>query len=139
MEVKTKTPSGVTFKVAGTRDDRSSLITGDIEAKYSLPKKGLVFTQTWTTANILRAQLELDNQIAEGLKIDVTSSLAPEKGERTALITSTYKQPGIHSRVFLDVFKVSRPSPPFSVFPHTSWLGKSSDLYLFSQGAYGHS
>ncbi|KAF8321968.1 voltage-dependent ion-selective channel [Cantharellus anzutake] len=105
LEVKTKTPSGVTFKVAGTRDARSSLITGDIEAKYAVPKKGLTFTKTWTTANVLRAQLELENQIAEGLKIDVTSSLAPEKGDRTALITTIYKQPGVHSRAFLDVFK----------------------------------
>jgi len=105
LEVKTRTPSNVTFKVAGTRDSRSSLINGDIEAKYVDNKKGLVITQAWTTSNILRTQLELENQVAKGLKFDITSILLPEKGQKSALVNAVYKQPGVHSRAFVDVFK----------------------------------
>ncbi|CCO29143.1 putative mitochondrial outer membrane protein porin [Rhizoctonia solani AG-1 IB] len=54
LEVKTKTPSGPVFKVAGTRDNKSAVINGDVEAKYADPKNGLVITQAWTTANVLR-------------------------------------------------------------------------------------
>ncbi|KAF9517198.1 hypothetical protein BS47DRAFT_543906 [Hydnum rufescens UP504] len=105
LEVKTKTASNVTFKVAGNQDSRTSVIFGDIEAKYTDNKKGLVFTQTWNTSNILRAQLELENQIAKGLKLDVTSSLDPVKGGKNTLFNAIYKQPGVHSRAVLDVFK----------------------------------
>lgn len=107
LEVKTKTPSGVTFKVAGNRDARSSFIAGDLEAKYSDFKKGLTYTQSWSTANAVRAQLELENNFAKGLKLDVTGLLVPDKGAKSAVINATYKQPGLHSRALLDVYKVS--------------------------------
>ena len=129
LEVKTKTPSNVTFKVqpsylslrlkvrtekspcicvkvAGQRDSKTTHIAGDIEAKYLDPKNGLTFTQAWTTSNVLRTQVELDNQIAKGLKLDLTTSLLPDKGHKSALLNAVYKQPGLHSRAFLDVFKV---------------------------------
>lgn len=129
LEVKTKTPSNVTFKVqpsclsfrfqvrtesfpciylkvTGQRDSKTSHINGDIEAKYVDSKNGLTFTQAWTTSNILRTEVELDNQIAKGLKLDLTTSLLPDKGHKSALLNAVYKQPGLHSRAFLDVFKV---------------------------------
>ncbi|KAG6827179.1 hypothetical protein H0H92_012889 [Tricholoma furcatifolium] len=105
LEVKTKAPSGVAFKVAGSRAVGSDLIHGDLEAKWAERKHGLTVTQTWTTSNILRSQVELDNTIAQGLKVDVATSLLPEKGAKTALLTSIYKQSGFHTRGVLDLFK----------------------------------
>jgi voltage-dependent anion channel protein 2 len=105
LEVKTVTPSATTFKVAGLRDTKSSAISGDIEAKYANKKNGLVFTQTWTTSNVLRSQVELDNYVAKGLKLDLSTALLPDKGQKSALVTAAYKQPGLHGRAFLDVFK----------------------------------
>jgi voltage-dependent anion channel protein 2 len=109
--VKTKTPSGVTFKVEGTRDWKSSVFPASLEAKYADYKKGITFTQSWNTANALRAQLELENQFAKGLKLDVSGSLVPDKGAGTksALVSALYKQPGLHTRAFLDVFRVCSP------------------------------
>jgi voltage-dependent anion channel protein 2 len=63
-------------------------------------------TQSWTTANILKNQVELDNLIVKGLKFDLVSSLSPEKGTKTAHLNTAYKQSGLHSRASLDVFKV---------------------------------
>lgn len=105
LEVKTNTPSNVAFKVGGTRDSKSAAITGDLEGKYVDRKHGLVFTQAWTTSNILRTQVELENQIAKGLKLDLNAALTPDSGSKSALFTTTYKQPGLHSRAFLDLFK----------------------------------
>jgi len=104
LEVKTKTPSGVTFKVAGNRDAKAA-INGDIETKYTDKAHGLTFTQAWTTANVLRTQVEIENQIAKGLKLDLATALLPEKGQKSALLNATYKQPGLHTRAFLDLFK----------------------------------
>jgi voltage-dependent anion channel protein 2 len=110
LEVKTVTPSATTFKVAGVRDTKSAAITGDIEAKYFNKANGLVFTQAWTTSNILRSQVELENYVAKGLKLDLTTTLLPDKGQKGAIVAATYKQPGLHSRAFLDVFKVCPPT-----------------------------
>jgi voltage-dependent anion channel protein 2 len=105
LEVKTQTPSGVAFKVQGTRDSKTDLITGDIEGKWVDKVHGLTLTQTWTTSNILRNQVEVDNLIAKGLKLDLATTLNPDKGAKTAVLNAAYKQSGLHTRAVLDVFK----------------------------------
>ncbi|KAJ7451588.1 eukaryotic porin/Tom40 [Mycena latifolia] len=105
LEVKTKTPSGVTFKAAGNRASHSSVIVGDLETKMVEKKHGLTFTTNWTTANVLKGQVEVENQIAKGLKVDLATSLSPAKGAKTAILNAVYKQSGFHSRASLDVFK----------------------------------
>jgi voltage-dependent anion channel protein 2 len=105
LEVKTNTPSGVSFKVAGSRDPRTDSINGDIEAKWSDRKHGLTVTQAWTTSNVLRSVVEVENQIAKGLKVDLNTSLFPEKGAKAAVVNTTYKQSGVHTRAVLDLFK----------------------------------
>lgn len=105
LDVKTATSSGVSFKVALTRDAKAA-INGDLETKYNLKHHGLTLTQTWTTTNVLRTQVELENQIAKGLKFDLATALLPDKGSKSALLTAIYKQPGLHTRAFLDIFKV---------------------------------
>ncbi|KAI0712472.1 voltage-dependent ion-selective channel [Earliella scabrosa] len=105
LEVKTATPSNVLFKVGGVRDTKSTLIAGDIEAKFFNKPHGLTFTQTWTTSNILKTQVEIDNQIAKGVKLELATALTPDTGAKSALFTTTYKQPGLHTRAFLDIFK----------------------------------
>ena len=62
---QTRAPNNVQFKVAGARDDKSNAIAGDIEAKYT-PAQGVILTQTWTTTNVLKTQVELENQLAKG-------------------------------------------------------------------------
>ena len=109
LEVKTQTPSNVAFKVQGSRDFKSNVINGDIEGKWTDKVHGLTLTQTWTTSNILRNQIELDNLIAKGLKLDLSTSLSPDKGSKTAVLNTVYKQSGLHTRASLDVFKVRQP------------------------------
>ena len=115
LEVKTSTPSNVTFKVEGSRDSKTSHVTGNLEGKYSDKVHGLTITQAWTTHNALRTQIELENQIAKGLKLDTTTTLHPDKSTKSVNLGAAYKQPGLHARAVLDVFKVrscdsSRPS-----------------------------
>jgi voltage-dependent anion channel protein 2 len=50
-------------------------------------------------------QVELENQIAKGLKLDLNTSLLPDKGSKSALVNAVWKQPGLHSRAFVDLFK----------------------------------
>ncbi|THH00191.1 hypothetical protein EW026_g2295 [Hermanssonia centrifuga] len=105
LEVKTSTPSNVAFKVTGNQNAKTNLINGELEAKYTDKSHGLVFTQAWTTANYLRTQVEAENHLAKGLKFDLNASLVPDGAGKTALFTTTYKQPGLHTRAFLDLFR----------------------------------
>ena len=104
--MKTQTPSNVSFKVQGVRDAKTDAINGDIEGKWTDKIHGLALTQSWTTSNILRNQVELDNFFVKGLKFDLATSLSPDKGTKTALLNTVYKQSGLHTRATLDVFKV---------------------------------
>jgi len=105
LEVKTKAPNNVVFKVDGLRHGQSGQIASNLEAKYLVPKYGLTFTPSWSTANFVKASVELDNKIAKGLKVDLNSSLNPANGAKAALLTATYKQPGLHTRVMADLFR----------------------------------
>jgi voltage-dependent anion channel protein 2 len=104
LEVKTATASDVSFKVDGTRDSKSSFVAGNLEGKYTNKYHGLTFTQAWSTSNVLRTQIELENQIAKGLKIDATTLLNPDKNSKSVTFASAFKQPGLHARANLDVF-----------------------------------
>ncbi|GAA6048664.1 hypothetical protein JCM3770_002008 [Rhodotorula araucariae] len=105
LEVKTRAPNNVAFKVAGVRDAKSGAIAGDLEAKYVDAKNGVTLTQAWTTSNVLKTQVELENQIAKGLKLDVQGHLLPATQGKSAYVTAIYKQPSLHTRALLDVFK----------------------------------
>ena len=85
---------------------QSAAITGDIEGKWVDPKNGVAITQAWTTSNILRTQVELENQIARGLKLDLLTALNPAKNQKSAIVTAIYKQPSVHTRATVDLFKV---------------------------------
>jgi len=109
LEIKTKTPTGVTFKVAGERKSKHpETITGDLEAKYVDAKHGLTVTQTWTTLNALKTLVELDGQVAKGVKLELATALHPHDGkvsEKSTLLSAVFKQPGVHTRATLDLFK----------------------------------
>ncbi|KAI0696284.1 eukaryotic porin/Tom40 [Cytidiella melzeri] len=105
IEVKTSTPSNVAFKVTGKQNEKTKVIDGDIEAKYSSKPHGIVLTQAWTTSNLVRTTLEAENHLAKGLKFDLATTLAGNGSAKTAALTSVYKQPGLHTRAVLDLFK----------------------------------
>ncbi|KAI8072565.1 eukaryotic porin/Tom40 [Gongronella butleri] len=107
LEVKTTAPNGVTFKVNGQRDNKSGVIVGDLETKYANKANGIAFTENWTTANQLNGKVELENNLAKGLKLELLTSLLPSSNEKGAKINATYKKPNVHTVATLDVFKTN--------------------------------
>ncbi|KAI9597337.1 eukaryotic porin/Tom40 [Syncephalis fuscata] len=121
LEVTTKTPNGVSFTVNGAQESKSGVINGELKAKYSDYKNGLTVTNTWNTKNVLSAQVELENKVAKGLKLDINASLLPAVGQKTAKVGINYKQPGVFTRGTVDLFK----GPSFTgdiVFGHEGFL-----------------
>jgi len=133
LEVKTQTPSDVAFKVTGNRDSKTDVISGDIEGKWTDRKHGLTFTQAWTTSNILRNTVEIENQIAKGVKVELNTTLSPDKGAKTAVFNTTFKQSGLHTRASLDVFR----GPTFvadAVFGRDGFLFGAEAAYNVTEG-----
>ncbi|CDS02654.1 hypothetical protein LRAMOSA00059 [Lichtheimia ramosa] len=105
LEIKTTTSDGVTFKVNGQRDLRSGLVLGDIEAKYADKATGIAITKAWTTANHVNSKIELDNNLAKGLKVELLTSLLPSIKDKAFKVNATYKQPHCHTVATMDVLK----------------------------------
>ncbi|KAI8973620.1 eukaryotic porin/Tom40 [Mycotypha africana] len=107
LEVKTTAPNGVIFKVNGNRDNKTGIIVGDIETKFADKKNGITLTEAWTTSNVLNGKVELENNLAKGLKLELLTSLLPSVNERAAKINAIYKKPNVHTVATLDVFKTN--------------------------------
>ena len=68
-------------------------------------RAGLTLTQAWTTNNTLDTKIELDNQIAKGLKAELLTHYLPKSSTYGAKTNLFFKQPNFHARAFLDLFK----------------------------------
>ncbi|KAG0254018.1 Mitochondrial porin [Mortierella polycephala] len=105
FELKTVAPGGVTFNVLGSQDSKSGNINGELKTKYVDYKNGLTVTEAWTTGNLLTTQIEVENKIAKGLKVDVSGGFLPSEGKKNAKVGVQYKQLGFNSRAYVDLFK----------------------------------
>ncbi|KAL2867889.1 porin [Aspergillus lucknowensis] len=85
------------------------------------PSSGLTLTQAWTTANALDTKLELDNNIAKGLKAEILTQYLPAKQSKGAKLNLYFKQPNVHARAFFDL--LNGPSANFdAVLGHEGFL-----------------
>lgn len=66
---------------------------------------GLTLTQGWTTANALDTKLELDNNIAKGLKAEILTQYQPKSQSKGAKLNLYFKQPNLNARAFFDLLK----------------------------------
>jgi len=104
LEVKSNTPNNVAFKVTGksTHDGSTSAL---VEAKYADKPNGLTFTQSWNNANALDTKIELDDNIAKGLKAELLGSFFPASQAKGAKVNLHFKQANFHGRAFFDLLK----------------------------------
>ena len=71
-------------------------------------RAGLTLTQTWTTLNSLNTKVELDNQLAKGVKTEILTSFLPSASpdkSKSAKLNLFFKQPNFHGRAFFDLLK----------------------------------
>ena len=66
---------------------------------------GLSLTETWTTSNVLSTKLELDNNLAKGLKAEALADFVPSSQKFGAKVNLYFKQPNFNARAFFDVLK----------------------------------
>ena len=84
-------------------------------------RAGLTLTQSWTTVNTLATKLELDNNIAKGLKAEALTDFVPSTQKFGAKLNLYFKQPNFHTRAFFDVLKGPQASVD-AVLGHEGFL-----------------
>ncbi|KAI8607713.1 eukaryotic porin/Tom40, partial [Chytriomyces sp. MP71] len=80
LEVNTTTSNGIKFTVSGNKDNKSGNIVSELKTKYTDKSRGLVVTEHWNASNVIGAQVELQDAIAAGVKLDITGSIQPSNG-----------------------------------------------------------
>ncbi|KAI8845523.1 eukaryotic porin/Tom40 [Chytridium lagenaria] len=105
LEVNTTTANGIKFTVVGNKDNKTGHIASELKTKYVDKSRGLTVTENWTTTNILGAQVEIQDTIAKGLKLDLQASILPASGQKNAKAGFEFKQANIFTRTSLDLFK----------------------------------
>lgn len=68
-------------------------------------RAGLTVTQTWNTANALESKIELNDNIAKGLKAEVLGNFFPSTQAKGVKLNLHFKQPNFHTRAFFDLLK----------------------------------
>lgn len=66
---------------------------------------GLSITQLWTTTNALDTKIELDNNIAKGLKAELLGHFVPHTQAVGAKVNLDFKQPHFRARAFFDLLR----------------------------------
>ncbi|KAJ3317076.1 Mitochondrial porin [Blyttiomyces sp. JEL0837] len=110
LEVNTTTPNGIKFTVSGNKDNKTGHIHSELKTKYTDKARGLTITEHWNATNVLGAQIELQDSIAKGLKLDLTGSILPASGKKNAKVGVEFKQANVFSRSSIDLFAKDGPT-----------------------------
>ncbi|KAI7901084.1 eukaryotic porin/Tom40 [Cokeromyces recurvatus] len=105
LDIKTTTSNGSSFKMNGHRDNKTGVIVGSIESRYTNKKTGLSLTQAWTSSNHLNSKIELENKLARGLKLEATVFVSPSVREKNIRLNTTFRRPNIYTTTSFDTFK----------------------------------
>lgn len=119
-----------TVFIPSSRNPRSH---SGISLNYRL-KTGVVLTETWTTANSLDTKLELDNQIAKGLKLELLGNYGPANKTYGAKSNIYFKQPNVHARAFVDLLKGPTATVDVAV-GHEGFLAGAETTYDVQKAA----
>lgn len=107
LDVKSVTPSNVQFNVCGNQS-ADGVIFGNLEAKYADKPNGLTLTQGWDTRNVLNTKIEIQDQIARGVKAELCTRFCPDSAKnKNAAVTLTYKNLNLNSTALIDILRRS--------------------------------
>ncbi|BFZ56157.1 Mitochondrial porin [Savitreella phatthalungensis] len=134
LEVKTFAPNNVSFTAKGQKNEKGA-VAGEIEAKWADKPNGLTLTQSWTTQNKLNSKLELEDQFAKGLKLEVATAFEPASTARAGKLGLIYKRPNFHGRSYLDMTsKIGPILTSDAVVSHEGYFAGAEGSYDIKAG-----
>jgi len=105
LETRSITSTGVNFSVNGFRDGKTGAISGEMKTRYHDKAHGMVFSESWSSNNVLSSTVEVFNTLSPGLKLEFNGSYNPTNGNKNSKVTAEYRKNGIFSRCNVDLFK----------------------------------
>ncbi|KAJ3293683.1 Mitochondrial porin [Rhizoclosmatium sp. JEL0117] len=130
LEVNSTTTNGFKVTVNNVKDNVSGKITSDLKTKYTDRENGFVFTNTWHAGNALTAQLELQDLISTGFKLDLHGAMHPALGTTAAKAGIELKQQNVFARSSVDLLAKNGATV------HTDVVVGSEGLLLAGDVAY---
>ncbi|XP_038222234.1 voltage-dependent anion-selective channel-like [Zerene cesonia] len=105
LDLKTKSEAGVEFSSGITSNQESGKVFGSLSSKYVVKDYGLTFTEKWNTDNTLATDITVQDKIAQGLKITLEGTFAPQTGSKTGKLKSSFANDtvALNSNVDLDL------------------------------------
>jgi len=93
LDLKTKSQNGVMeFNTSGSSNTDTGKAAGSIETKYKMSDLGLTFNHKWNTDNTLAAEVTVEDQLTQGLKVAVDTSFVPNTGKKSGKLKTGYKR-----------------------------------------------
>ncbi|XP_046355008.1 voltage-dependent anion-selective channel protein 2-like [Haliotis rufescens] len=122
LEAKTKTDSGVQFTTSGSSSSDTGKVSGSLETKYKWNEYGLTFTEKWDTDNVLKTEITIEDQIAQGLKLAFDTSFAPQTGKKSGKIKTGYKMDYLNLNCDVDFDFAGPAIHGAAVLGYQGWL-----------------
>nr|ADI56517.1 voltage-dependent anion channel 2-like protein [Haliotis diversicolor] len=122
LDAKTKTESRVQFTTSGSSSSDTGKVSGSLETKYKWNEYGLTFTEKWDTDNVLKTEITIEDQIAQGLKLAFDTSFAPQTGKKSGKIKTGYKMDYLNLNCDVDFDFAGPAIHGAAVLGYQSWL-----------------
>ncbi|KAJ3067894.1 Mitochondrial porin [Podochytrium sp. JEL0797] len=130
LEINTTTANGFKVTVNNVKDSNSGKIVSDLKTKYTDKANGITATSTWHAGNALSAQIEIQDLISTGFKLDVHGSMHPALGTTAAKAGLELKQANVFARSSVDLLAKNGATV------HTDVVVGSEGLLLAGDVAY---
>lgn len=90
LDMNAKSGSAVEFKSQIENNLTSQKLKGNLEVKYKLPDYGTTLTEKWNTDSQMTTTVEINEQLAKGLKVTLDSEYNPQTTKRGALVKTEW-------------------------------------------------
>lgn len=92
-------------KPSDSNTPTDNIFPSTLHALISYRTTGITGTLSWSTFNTLDAKLELEENIAKGLKVEALGTFKPDSKNLASKLNLYFKQPAFHMRAFVDLLK----------------------------------
>jgi len=122
LDVKTRTANDIDFNFTGEHNNDVQKSLGTLEAKYKSAAHGLTFVEKWTTDNVLKAELTVEDTLLKGLKLGLDTSFTPATGKKSGVLKTSYKHDKFVFNTDVDLDLAGPVVHNSVVVGHLGWL-----------------
>eukprot|EP00123_Amoebidium_parasiticum_P020864 comp5775_c0_seq1/m.1640 comp5775_c0_seq1/g.1640 ORF comp5775_c0_seq1/g.1640 comp5775_c0_seq1/m.1640 type:complete len:282 (-) comp5775_c0_seq1:419-1264(-) len=87
--------SNVELKTHGTVDNKTNSASGDLELTFRVPWLGTSLATRWMTANVVAANVKIEDAVAENLSLEFDGKFMHTSGDLSAVVKADYAIPNL--------------------------------------------